>query len=163
MPQPRLGRTMAKLDGEFVVFLIGARILEPWAIHKWLPVALAMPRMMRELQQHPELGFLGHEAFGGRTTLMVQYWRSLDALMDYARAKDSEHLPAWKHYNEKVRRSNAVGIWHETYVVRPGNYENIYVNMPPFGLAKVAQSHGAWSDVTKGRDRAQERLDAAAA
>ncbi|MBD3801378.1 MAG: DUF4188 domain-containing protein, partial [Campylobacterales bacterium] len=28
-------------------------------------------------------------------------------------------------------------IWHETYVVRPGQYENIYHNMPQFGLAKA--------------------------
>jgi hypothetical protein len=34
-----------------------------------------------------------------------------------------------------VSQSGAVGIWHETYVLRPGNYEAVYVNMPPKGLA----------------------------
>ena len=31
-----------------------------------------------------------------------------------------------------------VGIWHETYRVRPGDYENVYLNMPEFGLGKAA-------------------------
>jgi hypothetical protein len=53
-------RMAAELDGEFVVFLIGMRINKPWKIHKWLPVFLAMPRMMKELQAHPESGFLGY-------------------------------------------------------------------------------------------------------
>ena len=53
-------RVTAKIEGDFVVFLIGIRINKPWKPHKWLPVFLAMPRMIRELQQHPESGFLGH-------------------------------------------------------------------------------------------------------
>jgi hypothetical protein len=36
-----------------------------------------------------------------------------------------------------ARVDGRVGVWHETYVVEPGNYENIYVNMPPFGLGKI--------------------------
>jgi hypothetical protein len=64
----------AELDGEFVVFLIGMRINKPWKIHKWLPVFLAMPRMLKELAAHPEAGFLGHIMSPG---VIVQYWRSL--------------------------------------------------------------------------------------
>jgi len=30
-----------------------------------------------------------------------------------------------------------VGIWHETYTVAPGQYENIYVNMPRFGMGSA--------------------------
>ena len=30
------------------------------------------------------------------------------------------------------------GIWHETYLVRAGEYEAIYGNMPPYGLAKAS-------------------------
>ena len=158
MAQISMGRYMAQLDGEFAVFIIGARINKLWAVHRWLPVAKAMPPMMRELRSHPELGLLGCEAYAGRTTLMVQYWRSLQHLLDYAKAKDSAHLPAWREYNQKVRRSGVVGVWHETYVVRPGNYENIYVNMPPFGLARVAHQHGAYRQVGSGRDSARDRL-----
>ena len=39
----------AELDGDFVVFLIGMRINKPWKIHKWLPVFLAMPPILKEL------------------------------------------------------------------------------------------------------------------
>ena len=54
-------RMTGELDGDFVVFLIGLRINKPWMVHKWLPVFLAMPRMIKELKANPELGFLGCE------------------------------------------------------------------------------------------------------
>ena len=41
-------RMTAEVDGEFVVFLIGMRINKPWKVHKWLPVFLAMPKMLKE-------------------------------------------------------------------------------------------------------------------
>jgi hypothetical protein len=44
----------AEIEGEFVVFLIGARINKPWKIHNWLPVALAMSRMLKELAANPD-------------------------------------------------------------------------------------------------------------
>ncbi len=56
------GRMTADVEGEFVVFLIGMCINKPWKIHKWLPVFMAMPRMLRELSEHPESGFLGYTA-----------------------------------------------------------------------------------------------------
>jgi hypothetical protein len=52
-------RMTAEVEGEFVVFLIGMRINALWKIHKWLPVALAMPRMIRELEADQTSGFLG--------------------------------------------------------------------------------------------------------
>lgn len=159
MPAPFLGRYAARLDGEFAVFLIGARVNQLWAVHRWLPVALAMPRMLRELEAHPELGLLGYEQYFGRTSLMVQYWRSVEHLMDYAKARNSEHLPAWRAYNQRLRSTGAIGIWHETYVVRPGGYENIYGNMPAFGLGKVALRHGRYETVGGKHDAARARLD----
>ena len=51
-------RMTARIDGDFVVFLIGLRVNKPWKIHKWLPVFLAMPRMLKELAANPESGFL---------------------------------------------------------------------------------------------------------
>ena len=52
-------RMTAQIDDEVVVFLIGMRINRFWKIHKWMPVELAMPRMLRELDAHPDAGFLG--------------------------------------------------------------------------------------------------------
>ena len=53
MAQVVAQRMTADVDGEVVVFLIGMRINRFWKIHKWLPVALAMPRMLRELRGGP--------------------------------------------------------------------------------------------------------------
>ena len=130
-------RVSAELPGDFVVFLIGMRINNPLLVHKWLPVASAMPRMVQELSRQPELGFLHAESWFSRTLLMVQYWRSMEQLLAYATDREAEHLPAWKAFNRAVGTSGAVGIWHETYAVSPGRFESVYVNMPRFGLGKA--------------------------
>lgn len=135
----RKERLAGRIDGEFVVFMIGMRVNRWWKFWKWLRVAFAMPRMLKELAAHRELGLLGYEQWPGRTFMLVQYWRSMDALLAYAKDRDAEHLPAWRAFNKLVGTNGDVGIWHETYRVRPGDYENIYVNMPPFGLGKAGE------------------------
>jgi hypothetical protein len=51
----RAERLAATIDCEFVVFLIGMRINKPLRLRKRIPVASAMPRMIRELYRRPEL------------------------------------------------------------------------------------------------------------
>jgi Domain of unknown function (DUF4188) len=133
----RKERVTATVEGEFVIFLIGMRFNNLLKIHKWLPIVRAMPRMIEELSRQPELGFIHAETWVGRTTILVQYWRSMDQLLAYAKNKDTEHLPAWRAFNKSVGTDGSVGIWHETYSVSPGGHESMYVNMPPFGLGKV--------------------------
>lgn len=135
----RRERVTARLDGEFVVFMIGARVNNPLAVSKWWQVMTAMPRMLTELYQQPELGLLSHEMWFSRTIILVQYWRSLDALLSYAKARDAQHLPAWSAFNKAIGTDGSVGIWHETYLAGPGTHENVYVNMPPFGLGKAGE------------------------
>ena len=130
-------RLTAHLEGEFVVFLIGMRINRPWKIHRWLPVARAMPRMIKELQSNPDSGLLGYEMWFGRTVIMLQYWRSTQQLLAYAKNRDTAYLPAWKAFNQAIGTNGDVGIWHETYKASPGSFESIYVNMPAFGLGKA--------------------------
>jgi Domain of unknown function (DUF4188) len=154
----RRERLFASLEGGFVVFLIGMRINALWKVHKWWPVAMAMPRLLKELQDKPELGMLGGEMWGGRTTILVQYWRSAEHLLAYAKDREGKHLPAWQAFNRAVGPSGDVGVWHETYVVTPGRYENIYVNMPPFGLGKV----GSLTSATGGMQSAKARFKAGA-
>jgi hypothetical protein len=60
-------RLTATLEGDFVVFLIGIRIDSPLKVHKWLPVATAMPRMIKKLYRHPVLGFIHSEMWLSRT------------------------------------------------------------------------------------------------
>src|SRR4051812_49433119 len=138
MSTVRTERLAADIDADFAVFLIGMRVNSLLRVHKWLPVAMAMPRMLKELQQRPELGLLHYEIWGGRTTLVLQYWRSLEQLLAYATNKEAEHLPAWRAFNRAVGTSGTVGIWHETYCVSAGQFESVYVNMPAFGLGKAA-------------------------
>jgi hypothetical protein len=136
-------RLTATIDGDFVVFLIGMRVNQPWKVHKWWPVMAAMPRMVSELHRQPELGFLHAETWFSRTIILVQYWRSIEQLMAYATNKQAAHLPAWKAFNQSVGTDGAVGIWHETFFVAAGNYESVYVNMPPFGLGRAGKLEAA--------------------
>jgi hypothetical protein len=129
-------RMCAQIEGDFVVFMIGMRVNKLWKVHKWLPVFLAMPRMLQELAKHPESGFLGAQSAG---LTSIQYWRSFDALEKYSRDPDRQHWPAWVDFNKRIGKSRGdVGIWHETYQVRAGEYETVYSGVPPRGLGKVA-------------------------
>ncbi|MDY6963991.1 MAG: DUF4188 domain-containing protein [Pseudomonadota bacterium] len=152
-------RMAARIEGDFVVFIIGMRINKPWKPRAWWPVFIAMPRMLKELQSRPaeETGFLGHNGLSMKG--IVQYWRSFDHLEAYARSKDHLHWPAWVEFNRTMKNAREdVGIWHETYCVRAGEYEAIYSGMPPYGLGRVSSLVPA----TGGRDGARARLKAAA-
>ena len=90
------GRFTAATDKPLVLFLIGMRINKLSAVTKWWPAAQAMPAMLRELKSRPDSGFLGFHTFtSGRTTLVMQYWRSFDDLVAYAHDKSGVHFPAW--------------------------------------------------------------------
>jgi hypothetical protein len=153
------GRHAARIEGDFVVFLIGMRINKPWKPHRWLPVFVAMPRMVKDLERDPASGFLG-ATLGLWTTgpSLVQYWRSFEDLERFARDPQSRHLPAWKSFNKIVRGSGDVGIWHETYRVRAGEYEAIYGNMPRIGLA-LAGEHAPLGSTTSAARRIGDRPD----
>jgi hypothetical protein len=133
------GRWMAQIDGDFVVFLIGARFQRFHVLRSLRDLGgrRSMPYMLKQLSRHPETGFLGYEmsALGG---LIVQYWRSFEHLERFANDADNVHSSAWRNYWKRVGKDTRTGIWHETYLVRAGEYEAIYGNMPPYGLGKAA-------------------------
>jgi hypothetical protein len=144
-------RMTAVRDDGVVVFLIGMRINRWWKVHRWLPVVLAMPRMLRELASRPDAGLLGAISGG---LFMVQYWESSEKLLAYASDRSGAHFPAWADFYRRIGKNGDVGIWHETYVVPQSHFESIYVNMPAFGLgsfAKLEVAHGK-------RARAGDRL-----
>ena len=120
-----------------VVFLIGMRVNRWWMLPAIWAVAGAMTRMMRELLADPSAGLLHPEGDAGRTTPMVQYWRSLDDLQRYAHDRERAHAPAWQRWAKRLGLDGAVGIWHETYVVEPGQHESVYHHMPAFGLGRA--------------------------
>lgn len=150
------GRYTAETDQPFVVFLIGMRINALWAVHQWVPTFIAMGPMLTRLFTHPEMGLLGARTYiGWREVMVVQYWRSTEDLERFAREPAQPHWPAWRRFVRHVGYNSArVGIWHETYEVRPDAFETIYGNMPAFGLA-AATRHVS---VRTQRDTMRQRL-----
>ena len=149
------GRFTAELEGDFVVFVIGMRFNKLWKPHKWLPVFMAMPKMLAELARHPEKGMLGARTMvSGRTITVLQYWRSFDQLERFAKDNDDPHLEAWRKFNKRVGTSGDVGIFHETYKVGVSQHESIYANMPTMGLAAA----GAQMPVGRRTETARERI-----
>lgn len=150
------GRFTAQTDLPFVVFLIGMRINKLWAIHKWLPVAQAMVPMLTTLYQHPQKGFLGgYTTLGSGGPVQIQYWRSFEDLERFAHNPDDPHLPAWRAFYQSQKRDETyVGIWHETYLIQPGQFEAVYSSMPRFGLANVMEH----APVIQTNNLARERL-----
>ncbi len=120
-----------------MLFLIGMRINRVWQFWKWLPVFVAMPKMLIELQRDRSLGLVGKPRtfVSGKVILVWQYWESFEKLESYARATESEHLPAWRRFNRRVRSNGTVGIFHETILLSDHTVETVYANMPLFGLA----------------------------
>jgi hypothetical protein len=138
MPAIVRGRqTASPVPEGVVVFLIGMRINRLWQVWKWLPVFLAMARMLPELMRNRDLGLLGRPRtfVSGRVIEVQQYWRSFEALESYARDPAGRHLPAWRAFNRRVAGNGSVGIFHETYRIAAGAAESVYVNLPAFGLA----------------------------
>jgi len=146
------GRVTAQPKDPFVVFLIGMRINYFWKIHKWWPVASAMPKMLVELSKNKDIGYLSGEAWFGRTTIMVQYWASFDALESYAKNRECAHFPEWAKFNRRIGALGDVGIWHETYEIQPNRMECVYANMPAFGLGRfnpILDAQGEFSSARK--------------
>ncbi len=156
--------TVARTEG-FVVFIVGARINKWWLVPIVFGVAAAMQRMLAQLAADPDSGLLSVESFTGRTTMSVQYWRSIDDLLRYARDKEKEHAPTWSRWLRSWGLGGAVGIYHETYVVAPGSYECVYQHMPPFGLGRLGPMVAAEGDLrtAAGRLAAGARRGVAAA
>src|SRR3712207_6227861 len=133
------GRHMAEIDGDFVVFLIGARFSLRHPIRTFNDLGgrrNGMKAMLDHLMAHPEKGLLGYTM--GYPTI-VQYWRSFDHLEAFARDEQDPHSVAWREYYHRNSRRPAAGIWHETYLVRAGEYEAVYGNMPATGLGKAGR------------------------
>ncbi len=91
-----------------------------------------------------------------RGPILVQYWRSFDDLEAFARNPSDLHVAAWKRFNQAIGADGSVGIWHETYMVKPDQYECVYGNMPRFGLG-AAMEH---TEASGRRYTARERLNA---
>jgi len=151
-------KVTAKVSPEegLVVLLIGMRINKIWKVRKNVRTAVAMLRMLKELRNKPESGFLGSEQrLLGRRPIFIQYWSSYEQMLAFANDRQGLHFPAWGKFNKTVGTNGDVGIWHETFVVK--KYENIYVNMPPQGMGRF----GKLIPVGKETARSSQRIEAA--
>ena len=134
------GRWTAEIEGDFVVFIIGARINSKWQVFRALRDLggrRGMNHMLKYLTEHPDKGLLGYETMG---SVNVQYWRSFEHLEAFAKDQDDPHLEVWRNYWRRLGKDTRSGIWHETYLVRDGAYEAVYGNMPTHGLAKASRA-----------------------
>jgi Domain of unknown function (DUF4188) len=137
------GRRMTvEIEGDFVVFLIGARFSKLQFARSFVDLGgrRGMKHMLDHLVAHPEKGLLAYEM--GIPTI-VQYWRSFEHLEAFAKSPDDPHVDVWREYWRRVGRTGRTGIWHETFLVKAGQYEAVYGNMPSRGLGKAGRLHPA--------------------
>ena len=150
------GRWTAELDGDFVVFLIGAMVHDPAVATEASGLLMAMADMLDELEGDPSQGLLGYTRHGeAGSGVLVQYWRSFEALEAYSRNPGARHAPVWRAWNRLAAEDRgSAGIWHETFKVNAGSYEAIYQNTPVMGLQKA----GRPITVSEAKDTARARL-----
>ncbi|CCF84316.1 DUF4188 domain-containing protein [Nitrolancea hollandica] len=134
------GRFTAKTDEPFVVFVIGMRINRLRSVSKWTSVVRGLVSMLRYLSRYPEKGMLGSKiCLSWRGLTLVQYWRSFEHLEKFARDASDPHIGAWREFNKMIGAEGSVGVWHESYLVEPGQFEAIYYNMPVTGLTAATE------------------------
>ncbi|MEY9849222.1 monooxygenase family protein [Streptacidiphilus sp. MAP5-3] len=138
---PLRGRYLAENDEPVAMMLIGLRVNRWFSVRHWVPVLMAMPRMLRELSADPEGGLLGYRLLlgpGPGQVMVIQYWRRAGDIRAFAHDPQRSHRPAetafWKRY---FAGRGAVGIWHEMLSVRAGGYQCLYGDMPPTGLGAI--------------------------
>jgi Domain of unknown function (DUF4188) len=81
---------------------------------------------------------------------MRQYWRDFDSLERWARSLP--HKDWWQNY---LNDRGGTGFWHETYL-RDG-MESVFIDMPPYGLAKFAPVEPARGTMFSARRRLGQR------
>ena len=129
-----------EIDGDFVVFLIGARVnskLQALRGFKDLGGSKGMRAMLAYLTEHPEKGLLGYQTCRVHHHPVLAIVR---ASRSVAKDKDDPHLEAWRNYWQRVGKTGRTGIWHETFLVHAGEYEAVYGNMPPEASARHRSS-----------------------
>lgn len=125
------GRRGVGVDGDFVVFLIGAclDLKHPLRSLGDLGGRRRVHEALHYVAGRPEKGLVAYQVAGLTVT---QHWRSLAHLAQFV-GDDDPHLEGWRSYWARVARSSRTTIWHETYLVRSGEYTPVNWQLPAFG------------------------------
>ena len=116
-----------------------------------------MPRLLKELADQADAGLLAPPRiyWSGRNFMVIQYWRSVEALGAYARDGSLGHAAVWRNFNRAGAATADVGLYHESYSVPAANMESLYANMPVSGLAQAT----AWAPrARRQRSRSADRM-----
>src|SRR5580704_16010410 len=92
------GRRMtAEIDGDFVVFLIGARPDKFHLVRSIMDIGgrRGMKHMLASLMARPEKGLLGYQM---RLPTIVQYWLYFDHLEAFVNDTSVPRTAAWRNY-----------------------------------------------------------------
>lgn len=132
-------------DTDVVVFLIGTRCNHPLGLLApgFKELGGYFPSMTKDLEQHAdEFGFLGMTAWlnsSDRTTqseiMSVGYFKTTEGLHAFAHSK--YHREGWDWWNRNIKNHPHLSIFHETYHVPKGHWENIYVNSHTSGVTST--------------------------
>jgi Monooxygenase af470-like len=132
------GRWTSHVDGDFLVLLLGAHATNPLSGLRIAPVMNRMVGALEELERDPHRGLLGHQRHGGRRGVIVQYWRSADALERVAFDATSRAVDVWRAwFGTGDGTGGRAGFWHETFQVRAGDYTASYRDVPAIGLLRA--------------------------
>lgn len=123
-----------------VVFHLGVRFNHPLGLLS--PGAKEMgdyfTAMIKALEKRrDEFGMLhitnwrAAERQSNNTLMIIAYFRDVAGLNEFAH--DKVHRDGWDWYLRFAKKegNSHIGIFHETFVTRPGDYETIYVDCPP--------------------------------
>src|SRR2546423_14141359 len=103
-------RMIAEIDGDFVVFLIGARFNSFQLLKTVLDLGgrRGMKHMLDYLVAHPEKGLLGYQM---GLPAIVQYWRSLDHLQAVADDAGGPPRAVGRHHRRRGGTTATTRIW----------------------------------------------------
>jgi heme-degrading monooxygenase HmoA len=123
------------------ILLLGAKSNHPFGVFapKFLELGGWLDKMTDQFDSaEPPKGFLGQTQYenkderGAREFTSISYWRSIEDLHEFAHSP--LHRDAWMWWEKNLKELNAVGINHEIFQSRAGDWENVYVNFQPTGL-----------------------------
>ncbi|RAK99580.1 monooxygenase fmaE [Aspergillus ibericus CBS 121593] len=127
-----------------VVFLLGARCNHPLGMLApgMRELGEGAARMSQAMRAEPvKYGLLGtthwlkQDSPAGNESLNIFYLRSYEDLHRFAH--DEVHMDGVRWWSRIAKDHPHLGIYHETYLVPRGHWENIYFNTHPTGLANT--------------------------